>query len=63
MLAGCIGVVNASLGAFASARHPCFGSEMRVPLLDPSAQYERLAEPIRREFDGTLRTHRSLPGP
>ncbi|MGI8432974.1 MAG: DegT/DnrJ/EryC1/StrS family aminotransferase [Chthoniobacterales bacterium] len=36
---------------------------MRVPLLDLSAQYERLAEPIRREFDEILRTQSFILGP
>lgn len=36
---------------------------MRVPLLDLSAQYELLAEPIRREFDEILRTQSFILGP
>ncbi|HMJ06687.1 MAG TPA: DegT/DnrJ/EryC1/StrS family aminotransferase, partial [Chthoniobacterales bacterium] len=36
---------------------------MRVPLLDLSAQYERLAEPIRREFDEILRSQSFILGP
>ncbi len=36
---------------------------MRVPLLDLSAQYELLAEPIRREFDEILRTQNFIIGP
>lgn len=36
---------------------------MRVPLLDLSAQYELLAEPIRREFDEILRTQNFILGP
>jgi dTDP-4-amino-4,6-dideoxygalactose transaminase len=36
---------------------------MRVPLLDLSAQYEQLADPIRREFDEILRTQSFILGP
>ena len=36
---------------------------MRVPLLDLRAQYEALAEPIRREFDEILRTQSFILGP
>ncbi len=36
---------------------------MRVPLLDLSAQYARLAEPIRRAFDEILRTQSFILGP
>ncbi|MBA3960543.1 MAG: DegT/DnrJ/EryC1/StrS family aminotransferase [Chthoniobacterales bacterium] len=36
---------------------------MRVPLLDLSAQYELLAEPIRRELDEILRTQNFILGP
>ncbi|MBA3831769.1 MAG: DegT/DnrJ/EryC1/StrS family aminotransferase [Chthoniobacterales bacterium] len=36
---------------------------MRVPLLDLSAQYDLLAEPIRREFDEILRTQNFILGP
>lgn len=36
---------------------------MRVPLLDLSAQYERLAEPIEREFREILRTQSFILGP
>ncbi|MEO8952620.1 MAG: DegT/DnrJ/EryC1/StrS family aminotransferase [Chthoniobacterales bacterium] len=36
---------------------------MRVPLLDLSAQYERLAEPIGREFEEILRTQSFILGP
>ncbi len=36
---------------------------MRVPLLDLSAQYELLADPIRREFDEILRTQNFILGP
>ncbi len=36
---------------------------MRVPLLDLSAQYELLAEPIRREIDEIMRTQNFILGP
>ena len=49
--------------SFARARHPCFGSAMRVPLLDLSEQYRTLAEPIRQEFDEILRTQSFILGP
>ena len=39
------------------------GWRMRVPLLDLSAQYERLAEPIGRAFEEILRTQSFILGP
>ncbi len=47
----------------ASGPLPCFGSGMRVPLLDLSEQYRLLAEPIRREVDEILRSQSFILGP
>ncbi len=47
----------------ASGRRACFGSDMRVPMLDLSEQYRLLADPIRHELDEILSTQNFILGP
>jgi dTDP-4-amino-4,6-dideoxygalactose transaminase len=62
-LADRLWTVNASFRSVRQRVAPMLRCRMRVPLLDLSAQYERLADPIRREFDEILRTQSFILGP